>query len=68
MKYILLVFLNLALSGCAVGGMPNGDKDYGWYLQHRIFTDEKVFYCKANKSEKGAAPQCFEAEMKDLKQ
>lgn len=67
MKSIVLLSLVLVgLSGCSVGQMPSADKEYGWYVEHRFATDDKVYYCKANKTDKGPVPQCFEADMKKI--
>lgn len=66
MKY-LIAFALLALSGCSTTSrLPFSDKDQAWMLKWDGSND-RLFYCVANKKDKTADPQCFAAEVKSIR-
>ena len=64
MRY-LLIGMFLFMSGCSTARYL-GERDEAWVAVEGGLM--AIYYCKANKSEKGAAPLCFEAEMKAIRQ
>ena len=61
LNMILLALVGFGLIGCTTGH-PMGDKDEAWFIDQSPLSAD-VYYCKANKTEKGAVPICFKANM-----
>ena len=64
--YILIVVLASLLSfGCATN-RPLGDKDEVWVGETSnilgLFYSSEIYYCKANKTDRGSVPMCFKAD------
>lgn len=66
MKYLILIWALIGLSGCATGA-SNFTAEEGWVIENRNFLFfnwvEKV-YCRAHKSADGrnVDPKCYKAE------